>query len=48
MTIGERLLPQKHLSMQSFVLVAAILGSILYQILVSYAVRAGLAPTDLK
>jgi ABC-type uncharacterized transport system permease subunit len=23
-------------------------GSVLYQILVSYAVRAGLAPTDLK
>lgn len=48
MTIGERLLPQRHLSMQAFVLVAAILGSVLYQILVSYAVRAGLAPTDLK
>lgn len=48
MTIGERLLPHRKLSIQSFVLVAAILGSVLYQILVSYAVRAGLAPTDLK
>lgn len=48
MTIGERLLPQRRLPMQAFVVIAAILGSILYQILVSYAVRAGLAPTDLK
>lgn len=48
MTIGERLLPQRYLPLPVFVLVAAIVGSVLYQTLVSYAVRAGLAPTDLK
>jgi len=48
MTLGERLLPQRHLPVMAFVLVAAVLGSVLYQVLVSYAVRAGLAPTDLK
>lgn len=48
MTIGERLLPEKHLPFHIFVFFAAILGSVAYQILVAYAVRAGLAPTDLK
>lgn len=48
MTIGERLLPEKRLPFHVFVLFAAILGSIVYQVLVAYAVRAGLAPTDLK
>ncbi|MDD5094601.1 MAG: hypothetical protein PHV74_09510 [Dehalococcoidia bacterium] len=48
MTIGERLLPEKHLPFHAFVLCAAILGSIAYQVLVAYAVRAGLAATDLK
>ena len=48
MTIGERLLPEKQLSIHTFVVLAAIIGSIAYQILVAYAVRAGLAPTDLK
>ncbi len=48
MTIGERLLPEERLPFRVFVIFAAILGSITYQILVAYAVRAGLAPTDLK
>ncbi len=48
MTIGERLLPEKHLPFHVFVFLAAIVGSIAYQVLVAYAVRAGLAPTDLK
>jgi putative ABC transport system permease protein len=48
MTIGERLLPERNLSLQMFVILSAIMGSILYQVLVSYAVRFGLAPTDLK
>ncbi|MFC1552627.1 ABC transporter permease [Candidatus Latescibacterota bacterium] len=48
MTIGERLLPEKHLPFHAFVFFAAILGSVVYQILVAYAVRVGLAPTDLK
>lgn len=48
MTIGERLLPEKHLPFHVFVFLAAIVGSVAYQVLVAYAVRAGLAPTDLK
>lgn len=48
MTIGERLLPERHLPYHAFVLLAAVLGSIVYQVLVAYAVRAGLAATDLK
>ena len=48
MTIGERLLPEKYLPFQVFVVFAAILGSVAYQVLFAYAVRAGLAPTDLK
>jgi putative tryptophan/tyrosine transport system permease protein len=48
MTIGERIMPSRSFSMPAFVLISAIFGSVLYQILVSYAVRAGLAPTDLK
>ncbi len=48
MTIGERVLPEKFMSYHAFVVVAAILGSILYQLLVSYAVTAGLNPVDLK
>lgn len=47
-TIGERLLPERILSFQTFVILAAILGSILYQALIAYAIRFGLAPTDLK
>ncbi len=48
MTIGERLMPEKSLPLHVFVFLAAILGSIVYQVLVAFAVRAGLAPTDLK
>lgn len=48
MTIGERLLPEKHLPFHVFVFLSAIVGSVAYQVLVAYAVRAGLAPTDLK
>jgi len=48
MTIGERLLPEKHLPFHVFVFLAAIAGSVAYQVLVAYAVRVGLAPTDLK
>lgn len=48
MTIGERILPEKALPYHLFVVAAAIIGSILYQLLVSYAVTAGLNPVDLK
>lgn len=48
MTIGERLLPEKRLPFHAFVSLAAIVGSVAYQVLVAYAVRMGLAATDLK
>jgi putative tryptophan/tyrosine transport system permease protein len=48
MTIGERLLPEKRLPFHVFVFLASVLGSVVYQVLIAYAVRAGLAPTDLK
>lgn len=48
MTIGERLLPEKHLPFHVVVFLAAIVGSVTYQVLIAHAVRAGLAPTDLK
>jgi putative tryptophan/tyrosine transport system permease protein len=48
MTIGERLLPERRLPFPRFVFFAAVTGSIVYQVLVAYAVRLGLAPTDLK
>lgn len=48
MTLGERLLPENQLPFHMFVFIAAVLGSVIYQVLVAYAVRAGLNPTDLK
>lgn len=48
MTIGERLVSERTLPFHAFVIVAAVLGSISYQVLVAYAVSMGLAPTDLK
>jgi len=48
MTIGERLVPEQRLPIPIFVVVAAIVGSLVYEILVAYAVRLGLAATDLK
>jgi putative tryptophan/tyrosine transport system permease protein len=48
MTIGERLLPESRFVYPLYVILAAVLGSIVYQILVAYAVRRGLAPTDLR
>jgi putative ABC transport system permease protein len=48
MTMGERILPTKRLSLQAFVIASAVVGSVFYQTIVAYAVRFGLAPTDLK
>ncbi|MBF8296538.1 MAG: inner-rane translocator [Bacteroidetes bacterium] len=48
LTIGERLLSERRLSFPSFVLAAAVIGSLVYQVVVAYAVRFGLASTDLK
>lgn len=48
MTIGERLVPERHLAIASHVLLSAVAGSILYQIIVAGALRLGIAPSDLK
>ncbi|MFC1491627.1 ABC transporter permease [Nitrospinota bacterium] len=48
MAIGERLLPERRLPYQMFVVLSASLGSILYQVVIAYAIRLGLAPTDLR
>lgn len=48
MTLGERMLPQKRLPFHYVVILAAIIGSVLYQVIVAYAVRLGLAASDLK
>jgi putative ABC transport system permease protein len=48
MTVGEKLVPAKRLSYQSYVLLAAVVGAVVYEVLVSYALRLGLAATDLK
>lgn len=48
MTIGERMLPQRRLPYQAYVVLSALLGSVAYQLLVALAVHLGLAPTDLK
>jgi len=48
MTIGEHLVPKKKVVFYVAVILAAIMGSVLYEILVSVALNVGLAPTDLK
>lgn len=48
MTIGERLVPERLLTIPTFVIVSAVVGSLTYQVAVAYSVRLGLAATDLK
>jgi putative ABC transport system permease protein len=48
MTIGEKILPSARISMSKFVVLSAIAGSIIYQLIVSFAIAIGLSPTDLK
>lgn len=48
MAIGERVTPDLGMPFYGFVIASAIWGSVVYQTLVAIAVRAGLAPTDLK
>lgn len=48
MTLGERLLPERALPFHAFVVLSAVAGGVFYQTLVSYAVRFGLSPNDLK
>lgn len=48
MTIGERLVPDNAVSLPMFVVFAAVVGSIAYQVIIAYAIRLGISPTDLK
>jgi putative tryptophan/tyrosine transport system permease protein len=48
MTIGEKLLPERRLSLPAFVIGSAVVGSIVYNVIIALAVRTGLAATDLK
>ena len=48
MAVGESCVPKRYFDYYKFVIVAAIFGSLGYHIIVAYAVRAGLAPTDLR
>jgi putative ABC transport system permease protein len=48
MTVGERMVPERHLSIPTFVVLASITGAVIYEILIAYALRLGLAATDLK
>lgn len=48
MALGEHLVPERRLPFHVFVVISAAFGSILYQVLIAYAVRLGLDPVDLK
>lgn len=48
LTIGESLIPRRRLSYPAFIVLAATVGSAVYQILLALAVRAGVPSTDLK
>jgi putative ABC transport system permease protein len=48
MAIGKAVCPSRRLPFQVFVIVSAIIGSVVYQVIIAYAIRVGLAPTDLK
>ncbi len=45
---GEALVPQRSVRFHQYVVLAAVAGSIVYHVIVAYAVSAGLAPTDLR
>lgn len=48
MSVGERLVAENKLTLVMYVLVTAVLGSVAYQLLMAFAIRAGLNPVDLK
>ncbi len=48
MTIGEKLVPKSNLKIHFFVLLSALVGSIVYQVIISYCLRFGVSPVDLK
>lgn len=48
LTIGEAVVPQTRFRYHHYVVVAALAGTVVYQIVVAYAVRLGIRPTDLR
>lgn len=48
LTVGERLIPETKLPLVAYVLTASVVGGVLYQLLVAFAIRLGLNPIDLK
>jgi putative ABC transport system permease protein len=48
LAIGEALVPKRRVDYYKFVILAAVVGSVVYHVLIAYAVRAGLATTDLR
>lgn len=48
LAIGEAVAPKRSVRFQQFVVLAAVGGSICYHVIIACAVRAGLAPTDLR
>lgn len=48
MAIGEAVVPKRWIRYYTFVIVAALVGSVIYHVLIAFALRAGLAATDLR
>lgn len=48
LVIGERLIPKTKRFHHLFILIAALVGGLLYQVLVAVAIHMGLAAIDLK
>lgn len=48
MTIGERVVPQRWMRRVAYIVLSALVGSVLYQVLIAFAVRLGVAPADLR
>ena len=48
MSLGDRLLSERRLSVPIFVVVSSMVGSVVYQYLIALSVSAGLNPVDLK
>ena len=48
LAIGEAVVPKRSLRFHQFVVLAAVIGCTCYHVIIAYAVRAGLAPTDLR
>lgn len=48
LTVGERLIPERKFSLVAYVLAASVVGGVVYQLLVAFAIRLGLNPVDMK